>query len=126
MAVKNIVIGQKVDASKVQRARELRRQMTPEEQTLWKALRGNRLHGYHFRRQQIIDGFIVDFYCHKAGLIVELDGSVHDQQVDYDTERDRILTGRGLYILRFRNQKIQDNLEGVLLRISEACHTTIA
>lgn len=66
MPTRNIVIGQKVDQAKVERAKELRKNLTPEERILWQRLRANRLDGWHFRRQQIIDGFIVDFYCHKA------------------------------------------------------------
>ena len=73
----NIVIGQKVNSDKVQRAKELRRQMTPEENILWQYLRANRLHGLHFRRQQIIDGFIADFYCHASRLVIEVDGKIH-------------------------------------------------
>ena len=79
MPVKNIVSGQKITKEKFQKAKELRRDMTSAEKVLWNELRGNRL-GVHFRRQQIIAGFIVDFYCHRAGLVVELDGSVHANQ----------------------------------------------
>ena len=93
MPVKNIIPGQKIDPKKLQRARELRREMTPAEQVLWQALRGNKLDGFHFRRQQIITGYIVDFYCHAASLAIELDGEVHLQQQEYDSERDRVLTG---------------------------------
>ena len=63
---RNIVIGQRVMAEKVAQARRLRKQMTEAEKRLWERLRGNRVDGVHFRRQQIIDGFIVDFYCHAA------------------------------------------------------------
>jgi hypothetical protein len=63
MCARNIVIGQKVNAAKIQRAKELCRQMTKEERMLWQHLRGNRFQGLHFRRQQIIDGFIVDVSC---------------------------------------------------------------
>ena len=126
MHVRNIVIGQKVDSSKIQRAKELRRQMTEEERILWQHLRANRLHGFHFRRQQIIDGFIVDFYCHAAGLVVELDGGVHQQQTDYDSERDKILSGRGLRILRFDNEEIRRDLASVLNRIAEVCRERIS
>lgn len=59
--MRNVVIGQKITARKKQRARELRRNMTPDERMLWEHLRANRLNGLHFRRQQIIAGFIVDF-----------------------------------------------------------------
>jgi very-short-patch-repair endonuclease len=112
-----IVRGQKVDADKVRRAEEFRHQMTDEERTLWRHLRANRLHGFHFRRQQLIDGFIVDFYCHAAGLIVEVDGPVHQQQAGYDAERDRVLAARDLRILRIRNEEVRQDLQGVLDRI---------
>jgi very-short-patch-repair endonuclease len=121
MPTQNIVIGQKVDASKIQRAKELRREMTPAESLLWQRVRARRLNGFHFRRQQVIDGFIVDFYCHAAGLVVEIDGGIHDRQVDYDTQRDRILAARGLRVLRFENRECVENLEGVLGRILAAC-----
>ena len=121
MRNRNIVIGQKVDRAKVQRAKELRREMTPEEKILWQRLRANRLQDFHFRRQQIIDGFIVDFYCHAARLVIELDGPVHQQRADYDAERDRVLSARGLRVLRIANQEIVRDLDGVLARIVTAC-----
>ena len=123
MPAKNIVIGQKVSAAKVEAAKQLRRHMTPEENLLWQQLRRNQLNGLHFRRQQVIEGFIVDFYCHAVGLIVELDGPVHDQQIEYDQERDRVLAARGLRILRVKNEDIRCDLPGVLARITAACKT---
>jgi very-short-patch-repair endonuclease len=102
----------------------MRHNMTPAEKRLWSALRANRLGGLHFRRQQIIDGFIVDFYCHTAGLVVEVDGPVHSQQVDYDAERDRALTARGLHILRVKNEEVMQNLQDVLNRIQTAIDLT--
>lgn len=108
-----------VTAVKVQRARELRRDMTPEERILWQALRRFRSRGYAFRRQQIISGFIADFYCHPARLVVEVDGGIHAQQPDYDTERDAIIAAHGLRILRIPNADIQHNLPAVLARITE-------
>jgi len=121
MPARNIIVGQKVDQVKVQRAKELRRQMTREERILWQQLRTNRLQGFHFRRQQVIAGFITDFYCHTAGLVVEMDGGIHQQQAEYDAERDRVLAARGLRILRIRNIEILENLAGVLARIAAAC-----
>ena len=121
MPVRNIVIGQNVDRAKVQRAKELRRQMTGEERILWQQLRTNRLEGFHFRRQQVIDGFIVDFYCHAAGLVVEVDGGVHEGQAEYDEERDRLLSARGLRVLRVENREVRENLPDVLARIVAAC-----
>ena len=100
-------------------ARRLRENMTPQERRLWAQLRANRLHGWPFRRQQIIDGFIADFYCHAAGLVIEVDGASHHQRADYDAERDRILTARGLRVLRVTNTQIETELEGVLAAILE-------
>ncbi len=115
-----IITGQKIEQSKALRARQLRRQMTPAEQILWQALRANRLQGWHFRRQQVI------FYCHAARLIVEIDGDIHEQQLVYDEDRDRVLTARGLRILRFRNSEILQNLEQVLAHIAEACRESLS
>ena len=99
-------------------ARELRKEMTPAEKLLWNELRANRLKGYHFRRQQVIDGFIADFYCHSTGLIVELDGGAHDNQQEYDELRDTIITSGELRIVRFRNEQVFDNLSEVLAEIT--------
>ena len=118
---RNIVIGQQVSSVKVQRAKELRREMTDEEKILWKHLRANRLNGLHFRRQQIIDGFIVDFYCHAAGVVVEVDGEIHEQQVEYDAERDKVLSARGLRLLRFKNEEVRQELGKVLTQIAKTC-----
>ena len=121
MPAHNIVIGQHVDPVKVERAKELRRNMTEAEAALWQCLRANRLGGFHFRRQQVIDGFIVDFYCHAAGLVVEVDGGIHAEQADYDAERDRILTARGLHVFRVTNEDVREDLDGVLSRILAVC-----
>jgi len=83
--------------------------------------RANRLNGWHFRRQQIIDGFIVDFYCHSAGVVVEVDGEIHQQQVEYDVERDRILNLQGIRLLRFKNKEVRQQLDRVLISIARVC-----
>ena len=118
MQPRNIVRGQSVNSAKVERAKELRRNQTPEEKILWQALRRNQLDGRHFRRQQVIDGFIVDFYCHSIGLVVELDGGIHDQQLGYDRERDEVLARRGIRVLRLRNAEIRRDLSAVLEKIA--------
>jgi very-short-patch-repair endonuclease len=115
------VTGQHIDSVKLERARQFRGQMTPAEQLLWDHLRANRLEGFHFRRQQIIDGFMVDFYRDAAALVVELDGSIHDKQLEYDSARDRPLTQRGLTVMRIANQRVVEALDEVLGEILEAC-----
>ena len=118
MPVKNIIPGQTVTKEKLQRASELRREMTSSEKLLWQELRSNKL-GVHFRRQQIIAGFIVDFYCHKAALVVEVDGEIHDLQQEEDARREKALSEMGLKIVRFRNEEILNNLPIVVKRIKE-------
>lgn len=117
MPPRNIVIGQKVSPELAHRARELRSNQTPAEQVLWEKLRGNRLNGWHFRRQQIIGSCIVDFYCPRAGLAVELDGGVHDSQREYDADRDRTLAELGVHVLRFLNEEVFTDLPAVLAKI---------
>jgi len=116
MPVKNIIPGQTVTKEKLQRAKELRRDMTPAEKILWQELRANKL-GDHFRRQQVIAGFIVDFYCHKAALIIEVDGDIHDLQQEEDARREKILREMGLRIVRFRNEEVVENLSAVVGKI---------
>ena len=123
MGKKNIVTGQKVAQEKLKRAKELRQEMTPAEHCLWNQVRSNRLGGRHFRRQQIIDGFIVDFYCHKAGLVIEVDGPIHGKQKSEDAERDKVLSDRGLHILRFSNHTVMNNLSQVLNSILDILET---
>jgi very-short-patch-repair endonuclease len=120
---KNIVIGQKMRSQTLEVAKYMRTIQTPQEKKLWECLRANRLDGRHFRRQQVIDHFIVDFYCHSAGLVIELDGSVHDDpdQYAYDQERDQAIVQRGLRILRIWDSEIENNLDVVLKRIRAAC-----
>jgi len=92
--------------------------MTLAEKILWEELRANKL-GVHFRRQQVIAGFIVDFYCHKAGLVVEVDGDVHDLQKEEDARREKVLSEMGLRIVRFGNDEVMKNLSVVVGKIRE-------
>ena len=124
MPIKNIIPGQRVSKQKLQRAKELRHEMTPAEKILWEQLRANKL-GVHFRRQQVIAGFIVDFYCHRAGLIVEVDGATHgtEAEVIYDERRSAFLNEHGYRLLRFRNDDVYkalpDVCDAILLALAE-------
>ena len=118
MPIKNIIPGQRVTKEKLQRAKELRRDMTPAEKILWEELRANKL-GVRFRRQQVIQGFIVDFYCHRAGLVIEVDGDVHDLQKEEDERRERVLSTLGLRVVRFGNDEVMRNLSAVVGKIKE-------
>jgi very-short-patch-repair endonuclease len=100
-------------------ARHLRQNLTPAERTLWQALKNCQLNGFKFRCQHPVGPFIVDFYCPQCRLVVELDGEIHDQQVDYDTARTKQLNRFGYRVVRFHNQAVMTNLDGVLQQILE-------
>jgi very-short-patch-repair endonuclease len=116
---RKIVRGQNVQPEKLSRAKELRHEMTPAERALWTALRRNAVDGFHFRRQQVIDGFIVDFYCDAAKLAIELDGSVHEEQWTHDKLRDQAISRRGVRVLRISNDSMRDS-EAVIEYIRQA------
>ncbi len=101
----------------VARARALRREMTPAERALRTALRANFPH-VHFRYQAPIGPFYADIACHGARLIVELDGSQHHDAAAYDAERTAFLEGRGYKVLRFWNNQVLNELDGVLALIA--------
>lgn len=99
------------------RADELRKNMTQQEWNLWYFyLRNHRLKWY---RQRIIDRFIVDFYCHAAKLVIEIDGGQHytEQGIAYDTERTQAFEGYGLKVLRYTNKQLAYNFQAVCLDI---------
>jgi very-short-patch-repair endonuclease len=112
---------QGIPDAKYREARRLRREMTVAEQVLWSRLRGNRLENYHFRRQHVLCGFIVDFYCRRAGLAVEVDGGIHTQQKCSDEIRDAILLSRGVLVIRFPNASIENEPDGVTGTILAIC-----
>jgi very-short-patch-repair endonuclease len=104
------------------RARTLRRDMTEAEQRLWQMLRSRQTEGYRFRRQAPIGGFIADFVCHAARLIVEIDGGQHDASSEAEASRTRFLEAEGYRVLRFWNNEVLDNPEGVRAVIADALH----
>ncbi|MGB7417506.1 MAG: endonuclease domain-containing protein [Thermosynechococcaceae cyanobacterium] len=101
-------------------ARRLRLRLTPAERILWQALKKRQLGGLRFRCQHPIESFIVDFYCAQCRLVVELDGEIHDQQIEYDAARTDRLNQLGYRVVRFRNQDAIDDLESVLDQILKA------
>jgi very-short-patch-repair endonuclease len=99
-------------------ARQLKHSMTPYERRLWQRLRAGGLYGLKFRRQQVIAGFIVDFYCHSVRLAIEVDGGVHDAQREYDMERSDVLGRLAVRVIRFRNAEVQNDIEGVMRKLA--------
>jgi len=105
------------------RAVAMRRSPTPAECALWHALRRRQIGGMKFRRQAPIGPFIVDFYCPPARLVVEVDGETHAESVT-DPARDSWLRAQGLRVLRFWNNEVLGNLDGMLSTIFDAVRAT--
>jgi very-short-patch-repair endonuclease len=108
--------GEGVPASKrkVGLAKRLRRGQTDAERTLWFQLRDRRLNGWKFKRQVQVDRYIVDFVCAEARLIIELDGGQHAASSEYDAARTKVLEAMGYLVLRFWNNDVLQNVNGVL------------
>jgi very-short-patch-repair endonuclease len=94
---------------------------TPAEARLWNALRAHRLGGWKWRRQVPFGPFFLDFFCVEAGLVVEVDGGRHADQIEYDARRTAYLERAGLRVLRFWNRGVLTNRDGVCLTILDAC-----
>ncbi len=99
-------------------AKRLRRQPTQAETLLWQRLRNRQLDGRKFKRQFPIDRFVVDFCCTEARIIVELDGGQHGQQAEKDSARTEILSAMGYLVVRFWNNDVLSNIDGVLETIA--------
>jgi very-short-patch-repair endonuclease len=106
-------------------AKQLHRNMTLAESKLWARLRAHRLEGIHFRNQHAIGSYVVDFCAPRKKLIVELDGSQHLEQEEYDAERTKYLEARGYRVLRFWNHEVMKNIEGVIFVIVQALEEKI-
>jgi very-short-patch-repair endonuclease len=101
------------------KAQELRKKSTHAEQILWKHLRRRQQNGAFFRRQHPYGIYILDFYCFKSSIAIEVDGGIHLSKVEYDEERTRYLESSGITVLRFNNQEIENNIQSVIEKIKE-------
>jgi len=96
------------------RARELRKDLTPQEKRLWDRIRRGQLNGMHFRKQHPYNIYILDFFCFKANLAIEVEGKIHLRRKEYDKERTRFLESTGLVVLHFRNEDIENRIDWVI------------
>jgi len=101
-------------------AGELRKELTPAERKLWAHLRNNQLKGINFRRQHAVGKYIPDFCAVQEKLIIELDGSQHLEQEEYDAERTKYLEEQGYKVIRFWNNQVMNDMNGVILAITNA------
>ena len=106
-------------------ARELRKQMTLAEQEIWEAIRKQRL-GVEFHRQVPMLDYIVDFYCHEIGLVIEIDGRIHDFQALADGTRQARLEGYGVRFLRFTNEEVFERLPEVLKEMERVIEESLS
>ena len=106
----------------VKRARELRGNQTPAERILWDCLRDGRLTGAKFRRQHPLGRYIADFCCHKARLVVELEGDIHNRsdQKQYDEVRKHAIEQLGLRVISFKNANVMQDVDSVLAKMGAA------
>jgi very-short-patch-repair endonuclease len=105
----------------IHRARTPRLESTEPKRLLWTALRNGQIGGLRFRRQHPIGPYVVDFYCHTARLIVEVDGMSHDDKAAGDAERSAYLAAQGLRILRVQNWDVMEDLDAVSREIARLC-----
>lgn len=102
---------------KIRIAREFRKNPTNSERIMWQALRRNNFLGLGFRRQHVIEGFIVDFFCYKLKLVIEIDGSIHKYQLKDDIERQKIIEDKGITFFRVKDEDVEYNIKEVLKRL---------
>ena len=119
-----VVPAKRSNPKTMHRAGELRREPTPAERKLWSVLRGNKLNGVKFRRQHAIGNYIVDFVSIKKKLIIELDGSQHLEQTEYDKVRTEYLESQGYRVVRFWNNQVEKEIEGVVQVINDNLNDT--
>jgi len=100
-----------------ERARELRNNSALSEVLLWKHLKGGQMLGYDFDRQKPVDSFIVDFFCNELMLAIEIDGETHNYKMSRDRERQKIIEGVGIWFLRFTDEEVKRNIDGVVEEI---------
>jgi len=103
----------RIRASTKQHSRTLRREMTDAEKLLWRHLRMEQIGGYKFRRQHPVGNYILDFVCLEAALVLEVDGGQHADSADKDMIRTQWLETKGLHVIRFWNNEVLNNIEGV-------------
>ncbi|WP_332677888.1 endonuclease domain-containing protein [Brevundimonas sp.] len=109
----------------IAKARAMRKTMSPPEARLWVALRRLRAQGFHFRRQHPLRGYYLDFVCIDRRLIVEVDGSSHENRGEWDRRRDAALAGEGFVTLRYDNASVRDNLDGVIGHLLERLRAAV-
>lgn len=106
-------------AIKKEFARGLRKNQTEAEKVVWELVRDRRFLGLKFRRQHVLYGFVVDFFCYEYQFAIEIDGGIHDKQKDYDQAREEVLMSKGISVLRIKNWQVFRNRNLILSKIKK-------
>jgi very-short-patch-repair endonuclease len=107
----------RMKSSKRDFARQLRKDQTSAEAKVWFLLRSRNLFGLKFRRQHVLKGFVVDFYCHEQKLAIEVDGGIHKRQQEYDRLRQDTIESDGVTVIRVNNEDIENNCCALIKKI---------
>jgi len=108
---------------KKQFARQLRKSQTDTEKVVWEILRNRKFCEYKFRRQHVLEGFVVDFFSRELRLVVEIDGWIHEKRKEYDKARDGILRAKRISVVRIKNEDVVGGLEGILRKLERIALT---
>jgi len=105
----------------IEKSRQLRKNMTPQERKLWYIIRNRQFYGYRFRRQFPLGQYIVDFICREKKIVIEIDGGQHNEikNIQYDNKRTEYLISEGYKVIRFWNNDIDKNMGGVYNKLKE-------
>ena len=116
-------MNKKLDSQLLEFAKSMRHTATNAENLMWQLLRAKRFMNLKFRRQHVIQPYIVDFYCHEIGLVIELDGSQHgtDEAIEYDAERTKFLEALGLTVVRYWNHDVLRRTDAMLEDLWQRC-----
>ena len=103
------------------RAKDLRKHSTLSEVLFWNAVKNKQIDGLDFDRQKVIGNYIVDFFCPKINVVIEIDGWSHNNKLEYDRQRDRYLRSLGLHILRIYDEDVKRDINGVIELVRAFC-----
>ncbi|WP_425917136.1 endonuclease domain-containing protein [Acinetobacter sp. TSRC1-2] len=117
-------MNKKLDPQLLEFSKSMRHSATDAEHLMWQLLRAKRLMNLKFRRQHVIAPYILDFYCHEIGLVIELDGGQHgtDDAIEYDAERTNFLEALGIKVVRYWNNDVLNRTDEVLEDLWRRCH----
>ena len=114
-----------INTSLTKRARQLRKNSTLSEILFWNEVKNKKLDGLDFYRQKVIGNYIVDFFCARLNVVIEIDGFTHNNKFEYDQRRDKYLRSLGLHILHIYDEDVKQDMSGVLQIVRNFCNSIL-